>query len=128
MNANLKIGFWLAREAETYLEKTRYSHYFCNFIIIARILSHSSKTYIIFPRRAFNVTRQNFKTQILKFGFFHIKTNIWKTDIGFLVYRPFKNYLQWLKIETGQMVKKKSSDKVSKIFSGIFRIVSSSYE
>ena len=55
MDANLKSGFWLAREAENYLEKTRYSHYFCNFIIIARMFSHRSKTYIIFPGRGFSV-------------------------------------------------------------------------
>ena len=28
MNANLKSGFWLAREAEPYLEKTKYFEYF----------------------------------------------------------------------------------------------------
>ena len=44
MNANLKSGFWLAREAESYLEKTRYFHHFGNVIINARILSYSSKT------------------------------------------------------------------------------------
>ena len=111
MDANLKSGFWLAREAENYLEKTRYSHYFCNFIIIARMFSHSSKHISSFLEDVFP-----YKIEYLK-----------NYNIGFLVYFTFKSYFHLSKIETDQMVKKKNSVKVFKIFSDIFRAMSSIY-